>query len=306
MDYFKIDQFATMKYTLTLLAFLLMGTIGKAQEETYTKSINDWHQARAEYLKTPNGWLNLEGLFWLHKGVNTFGKTSKADCHYNNAEFPAILGSFIYEGDSVVWQNEKGQAIKINNREFTTTTPVTVFTANEHAAVMDWSHFSWVVIKREDKVGIRFRNYNAKTLTEFKGLTYFPVNIQWKVKAKLVKPAQDFLMISNIIGQTTAQKNAGKLVFTVAGKEYSLDAIDEGGKTLFIAFADQTTGNTTYGSGRFIDVEMPDAEGNTYIDFNKAYNPPCAFTAFATCPLPPAQNRLSITINAGEKKYGHH
>jgi uncharacterized protein (DUF1684 family) len=112
-------------------------------------------------------------------------------------------------------------------------------------------------------------------------------------------------MISNILGQTTALKSAGILHFTIDGKNYSLEATDEG-KSLFIAFADLTTGATTYGSGRFIDVEKPDATGYTYIDFNKAYNPPCAFTAFATCPLPPKQNRLSLAILAGEKKYGHH
>lgn len=295
-----------MKNTFSLALLLLISCVGFAQEDGYTKSINDWHQARAEYLKKPNGWLNLEGLFWLHKGVNTFGKSNTADCHYDNAEFPALLGSFIYEGDSVSWKNEKGQSIKINNNIFSTQGPVTVFNQNGMNAQMDWSHFSWVVIKREDKIGIRFRNYNAKTLTDFHGLSYFPVAAEWKVKAKLIQPTQDFLMISNIIGQTTAQKNAGKFVFSIQGVAYSLDAIDEGGKTLFIAFADKTTGNTTYGAGRFIDVEKPDAEGNTYIDFNKAYNPPCAFTPFATCPLPPPQNRLSLNIEAGEKNYGHH
>jgi uncharacterized protein (DUF1684 family) len=295
-----------MKKIISLALFLFLSFVGFAQEDGYTKSINDWHQARAEYLKKPKGWLNLEGLFWLHKGVNTFGKSRTADCFYDNAAFPAILGSFIYEGDSVSWKNEKGQSIKIDNNPYTIERPVTVFKTNGISAEMDWSNFSWVVIKREDKIGIRFRNYKAKTLTDFHGLSYFPVNIQWKVKAKLVQPTQDFLMISNIIGQTTAQKNAGKLVFSVDGNTYSLDAIDEGDKTLFVAFADKTTGNTTYGAGRFIDVEKPDAEGNTFIDFNKAYNPPCAFTPFATCPLPPSQNRLQLNIEAGEKNYGHH
>ena len=113
-------------------------------------------------------------------------------------------------------------------------------------------------------------------------------------------------MITNVLGQTTPTKNAGKLVFTVQNQQYTLDVIDEGGKQLFIVFADQTSGKTTYGAGRFIDIQKPDAAGNTVIDFNLAYNPPCAFTPFATCPLPPVQNRLPFEIPVGEKNYGHH
>ena len=117
---------------------------------------------------------------------------------------------------------------------------------------------------------------------------------------------ESFLMIANVLGQQVASKNAGKLLFTFENKQYSLDVIDEGDNLLFITFADATSGKTTYGAGRFIEVPKADANGNTVIDFNLAYNPPCAFTAFATCPLPPPQNRLSIAITAGEKNFGHH
>jgi uncharacterized protein (DUF1684 family) len=289
-------------FILTILLFIFK--VGKTQNESYWQSIKDWHVARYNYLKAPDGWLNLEGLFWLHPGVNSFGSSSKADAHYENSNFPSILGYFILQGDSVLWKNEVGQTILIDKQAYKSTAPVTVFTTKDVNAVMDFANFSWIVIKREDKIGIRFRNYDAALLKTFTGLNYFPTQTKWRVKAKLEKPAQDFIMISNILGQTTALKSAGILHFTIDGKNYSLEATDEG-KSLFIAFADLTTGATTYGSGRFIDVEKPDATGYTYIDFNKAYNPPCAFTAFATCPLPPKQNRLSLAILAGEKKYGH-
>jgi uncharacterized protein (DUF1684 family) len=291
------------------LSILLIATIlileSKAQDSTYIKTINQWHANRIESLKKPNGWLNLEGLFWLHKGKNVFGKANGADCHYTNAAFPDQLGCFIYEGDSVVWQSET-QSIQINKQATTIGNSYLVFDVQEKAKTMDWSHFSWVVIKREDKIGIRFRNLKAQTLLKFKGIERFQVQPSWKLKAKLVQPTQDFLMITNIIGQTTASKNAGKLIFEKEGQSYSLDVIDEGGPNLFIVFADQTSGVSTYGAGRFVEIPKPDSEGNTEIDFNKAYNPPCAFTAFATCPLPPKQNRLSLKIEAGEKNYGHH
>jgi uncharacterized protein (DUF1684 family) len=279
-----------------------------AQSKALTDSVNNWHKKRIDYLKRDNGWLNLEGLFWLHKGENTFGSAAGVDCHYQNALFPAQLGSFIYEGDSVVWKNASSNTITINKKPTTKEQSYKVFSAggNDSDRVMDYGQFSWVIIKREDKVGVRFRNLKANTLLTFKSIERFSVSENWKLKAKLVQPAQDFLMITNVLGQTTPSKNAGTLHFQKGGIEYTLDVIDEGGPTLFIVFADQTSGISTYGAGRFIDVPKPDKDGNTEIDFNIAYNPPCAFTAFATCPLPPMQNRLALKIEAGEKNYGHH
>jgi hypothetical protein len=295
-----------MKKIVFLLLSLLSFQLIQAQDKEYVQSVNQWHQMRIDYLKKPDGWLNLEGLFWLHKGRNSFGSNSMVDCHYDNKDFPALLGSFIYEGDSVIWENGKTDAIEIDHVKAALGKSYKVFDAQGQASEMDWEQFNWVVIKREDKVGIRFRNLKAKTLLSFTDIERFPIQSKWHIKAKLVQPVQDFLMITNVLGQTVSSKNAGKLLFEIEGKSFSLDVIDENGPTLFIVFADQSSGKTTYGAGRFIDIPKPDKDGNTEIDFNNAYNPPCAFTPFATCPLPPKQNRLPISIEAGEKNYGHH
>jgi uncharacterized protein (DUF1684 family) len=293
------------KLIFTLFTFVLFQQV-QAQDKAYIQSVNDWHQMRIDYLKKPDGWLNLEGLFWLKKGKNSFGSDAKANCHYDNKDFPALLGNFIYQGDSVIWENGNTHVITLDKVKAVAGQSYKVFDNKGKETVMDWKQFSWVVIKREDKVGIRFRNLKAKTLLNFKDIERFPIQAKWHIQAKLVQPAQNFLMITNVLGQTVSSKNAGKLVFEIEGKSFSLDVIDENGPTLFIVFADQTSGKTTYGAGRFIDIPKPDKNGNTSIDFNNAYNPPCAFTAFATCPLPPEQNRLSISIEAGEKNYGHH
>jgi len=293
------------KLIFTLLTIVLFQQV-QAQDKAYIQSLNDWHKMRIDYLKKPDGWLNLEGLFWLKKGKNSFGSDAKANCHYDNKDFPALLGNFIYQGDSVIWENGKTDVITLDKVKAVAGQSYKVFDNKGKETVMDWKQFSWVVIKREDKVGIRFRNLKAKTLLNFKDIERFPIQAKWHIQAKLIQPAQNFLMITNVLGQTVSSKNAGKLVFEIEGKSFSLDVIDENGPTLFIVFADQTSGKTTYGAGRFIDIPKPDKNGNTSIDFNNAYNPPCAFTAFATCPLPPEQNRLSISIEAGEKNYGHH
>ena len=301
-----------MKNCVSLFIGILVCTSSFSQSKNaYEQSINDWHNYRIEELKKPNGWLNLEGLFWLHKGKNTFGQAQGSDCRYINPSpadvyFPSHLGDFIYEGDSVVWVSNGKDVVKVNNQIVAPNGRALVFKDKLGIFKNDYKQFSWNIIKREDKVGVRFRNLKAKDLLTFKDVDRFAIDSQWRFKAVLVQPVQDFLMITNVLGQTTPTKNAGKLVFTVQNQQYTLDVIDEGGKQLFIVFADQTSGKTTYGAGRFIDIQKPDAAGNTVIDFNLAYNPPCAFTPFATCPLPPVQNRLPFEIPVGEKNYGHH
>lgn len=281
----------------------------------YKQSIEKWHRNRIADLKTPNGWLNLAGLFWLHKGVNTFGDNKNNDCVYENPDpsnvfFPDYLGNFIFEGDSVIWESLDKYMVMVNNQNIPFRSKVCVFNGKGLSSEMSWTmsghSFSWTIIKREDKIGVRFRDLKSSNVLLFKGIDRFAVNEKWKIKAILNPPIQSQLMIMNVLGQNTATKNAGKLFFQIEGKEYSLDVIDEGGPQYFITFADATSGKTTYGAGRFIELPKPDAKGNTEIDFNKAYNPPCAFTAFATCPLPPVQNRLPIAVTAGEKNYGHH
>jgi len=293
---------------LILFSLAIFGPVN-AQKNFYLEELKQWDGARIAALKDPNGWLNLEGLFWFKKGVNSFGSASTNDLVYDNAAFPKHLGDFIYENGQVFWKDANTAKITIKDSAGIVVSnygALNLLTATEGKYTSQWKDFAWIVIQREDKVGVRFRNLKAKTLLEFKGIERFLVDAKWRIKAKVIPQNQNPLMIMNVLGQNTAQKHGGQLVFEIDGKSYRLDAIDEGGVRLFVAFADETSGKTTYGSGRFIELDRPDAEGFTYIDFNKAYNPPCAFTEFATCPLPPPQNRLSIAIPAGEKKYGHH
>ena len=300
------------KYTIpSILTFLFLTilTSTKAQTNFDVAELKKWDAERIAALKQPDGWLNLEGLFWLKKGANSFGSSKENELVYDNAAFPKHLGDFIYEDGKVYWKDAATEKITIKDNAglvVANAETLNLLTATEGDYISQWKDFLWVVIKREDKVGVRFRNLKAKTLLEFKGIERFPVDPKWRVKAKVIPQNQNPLMIMNVLGQNTAQKHGGQLVFDIEGTTYRLDAIDEGGVRLFVTFADATSGKTTYGSGRFIELDKPDADGYTYIDFNKAYNPPCAFTEFATCPLPPPQNRLSIAIPAGEKKYGQH
>ena len=174
---------------------------------------------------------------------------------------------------------------------------------------------SYEVIKRSDvsgdKFGIRVKDTASEARKNFKGLDYFPINPAFRVVAHFepYKPAKK-IAITNVLGMTSQETAPGALVFKLQGKVFRIDPIwdmsDPEPRNLFIIFKDATSGKETYAAARYMYAHPPDASGNTIVDFNKSYNPPCVFTHFATCPLPPPQNRLPIRIEAGEKKYAGH
>jgi uncharacterized protein (DUF1684 family) len=162
------------------------------------------------------------------------------------------------------------------------------------------------VIKRGERYGIRLKDPESEYRRNFRGLEYFPPNDAYRITARFV-PEPRKIPILNIIGQTESNDSPGYALFTLNGQELRLRPILEepDAKTLFFVFRDQTAGKETYPAGRFLDTDLP-RDGQVILDFNKAYNPPCAFTPYATCPLPPQENRLAVRIEAGEKKYGNH
>lgn len=292
---------------LLLAPAILSGMIAMGQDHNaYDQSINNWHKERVESLKKENGWLNLVGLHWLKPGRNTFGSAAGNDIVFPKGTIPASAGYFELSADNTVTLvSNPGVNIKVNNQPVINR--VIFHKDSLRAPVVAYENLRWTIIKRDDKIGIRLRDLQSPGITSFKGIDRFTIDPDFKVEATLEnKTFPDRISITNVLGQTSLQKSAGKLSFAIHGKTYSLDALDEGGPDLFIIFGDSTNRTESYPSGRFLSVSRPDANGKTVIDFNKAYNPPCAFTDFATCPLPPPQNRLPVAITAGEKKYGEY
>jgi uncharacterized protein (DUF1684 family) len=160
------------------------------------------------------------------------------------------------------------------------------------------------VIERGGRLALRVKHADADSRLRFTGLDYWPGGRDWQVAARFVPhPPGKTLPVANIIGTIDQIPNPGAVTFERDGKPYRIEALDEGGDTLFLVFADRTSGHGSYGAGRFLDAPRPDAQGHLVLDFNQAYNPPCAFTLFATCPLPPPENRLDLAITAGERAY---
>ena len=291
------------KIVLYIAAILFTGIAVTAQT-AYQKGIENWKQKRIEFLRSENGWLNLAGLYWLQEGKSSFGSGDDVQLKFPKGSINENAGYFELKGTTVTIYINESTDIKVNGRSVKKA--IVFSTDSSSASVLTSGSLKWSISKREDKIGIRLRDLNSPLVKEFEGTARFGTDSLWRIKAylkKAEKPANVF--ITNIIGQTNAQSSPGKLFFTYAGKEYVLDALEEEHQ-LFIVFGDATSGKETYAAGRFLYADIPGADGITFLDFNKAYNPPCAFTNYATCPLPPKQNILPFAITAGEKTYGHH
>ena len=251
----------------------------------YESEIQQWRADRAAALKADDGWLSLAGLFWLHDGATSFGADQGNDIALPDG--PAHSGVFEFHAGKVTLA---GKELKQNGA----------------APAATVGRVKLYVIRRSDKVGIRVRDPQSDARRNFHGLEYYPIRPEYRIEAQWVPEARD-LPILNMLGQTEPQPSPGYAVFHIHGQEYKLRPYIEepGDKQLFYVFRDQTAGKETYGAGRFFYSDFP-SNGHVVLDFNKAYNPPCAFTPYATCPLPPAENRLAVRIEAGELKYGDH
>ena len=295
-----------MKKCFVLMLALSAGLFSFSQSSTsYAKEIEQWTVGRYASLRdTESGWLNLTGLYWLKQGTNSFGTDAKNSIVYPKGSIVPFAGTLELNGTTVTLKAQKGVALKANNQPISSGVIFSVDTANN--PVLSYGTLHWTIIKREDKIGIRLRDDNSPVLTHFKGIERFETDAAWRLTAILKEPLfPTTIPVKNVLGQTVNMKLMGKLIFTINHTIYSLDAVEEG-EELFVIFGDATNAKTTYGAGRFLYTNKPDASGKTVIDFNKAFNPPCAFTAFATCPLPPEQNVLPVAITAGEKNFGQH
>jgi uncharacterized protein len=270
---------------VTRLLLLALPAMALAAVSAFQSEIAEWRRERETSLKADGGWLTVAGLFWLHEGANTFGRDASSAIALPDG--PARAGTFELHGDKVTVTMD-GQTRAI---------------AHDTADVAKVGRLSLFVIKRGERYGIRLKDPDSEYRRGFHGIEYYPPDESYRVTAKWVA-APRRVPILNILGQTEESENPGYAEFRLNGKELRLYPILEepDAKELFYIFRDGTTGKETYPAGRFLYSAMP-KDGAVTLDFNKAYNPPCAFTPHATCPLPPKENYLTVRIEAGEKKY---
>jgi hypothetical protein len=258
----------------------------------HRKDVEQWQENRATKLKGEDNWLSLIGLFWLNDGNNVITLPKK--------DTPPIR--LVRAGEIVTL--EAASTMTIEGKPIGGPVTLQNDAAQNGPTIVQMGTVRFNVIKRGDRLGLRVKDSEAETRTNFQGLDYYPIDPKYRVEARFEAyhpPKQ--IPIDDVTGMRSVNISPGKLTFTLEGKEYSIDPVLEtGSDELFIIFRDATSRDETYQAGRYLYAPMP-KDGKTFIDFNKAYNPPCAFTPFATCPLPPPQNRLPVRIEAGEKRY---
>lgn len=277
----------------------LLATLSFASAET-APDLEHWRAQRLEELKAADGWLSLVGRHWLKEGSQTVG-TAKTNALVL-AKGPAVLGTIVWDKPSGIVSLALNPEVHASVEGKPTGDTVSFSASEEQPTLVQVDTVSLQVITRGDRKVLRVKDSAAETRTHFAGLEYFPEDPAWKIEARweAFSPPRT-LQIQNIVGSVTAETVPGKAVFEYKGETYELWPIQlKGEESLFFVLSDQTSGQETYGGGRFLYADQP-KNGKVLLDFNRAINPPCALTPFAACPLPPAQNRLKIRIAAGEK-----
>ncbi|HEX5474811.1 MAG TPA: DUF1684 domain-containing protein [Vicinamibacterales bacterium] len=270
---------------------------------SYRAEIEQYRRARVAELTADDGWLTVAGLFWLKAGANTAGSDPRSGIVLP-AKAPRRIGVFTFDNAAVTFHAAPGVRVTAGDM------PVTVFTfdpGKDDDSAIRVGDLTMFVIRRGRRLAVRMRDQESDARRRFRGLEYFPIRPEYRVVARFVAyRTPKHLPIPNVLGETVDMEAPGYVEFVLHGRTWRLEPVYETAehKDLFFIFKDGTSGHGTYGAGRFLHADLP-RNGKVVVDFNKAYNPPCAFTAFATCPLPPRQNQLPIGIEAGELNYRH-
>jgi uncharacterized protein (DUF1684 family) len=288
------------KSTVALAASLLLAS-GMASaappDAAYQKDYEKWKTELADDLK--QNWLPLAGLFWLKPGDNTFGTDEHNALVFSKG--PAKAGVFELQGKDVTMKLTPEAHAVVAGKAVATTTKLIPDTA-ENTTLVELGSLRFHVIVRGERIGIRVKDTESPAVANFRGLTFFPPDLNFRVVAKWEpSDGKKTVDVPNVLGDVTSTPVSGTAVFKIDGEEVRLtDLGEDPAKGLFFVFNDLTSKTDTYPGGRFLYTD-PVVNGTVVLDFNRAHNPPCAVTAYATCPLAPKENRLPMSIPAGEK-----
>jgi hypothetical protein len=296
-----------MELMTTALGLALLTGSGAfaAGDEAYRAEVLKWRAEREARLTAEGGWLTVAGLFWLEDGDNRFGTDPAGDIVLPPGSAPQKAGSFELKDGRVVVALRPEARATIGGKPASFVSTMRPDTAGA-PDVLEMGALSMHVIRRGDRYGIRLKDRDAAARKAFTGLKWFEVKEDYRVEARWVEyPQPKPIKVPNVLGYSEAMPSPGYAEFTLGGKVVRVDGVleDPRADELFFIVRDQTSGRETYGAGRFLYADLP-KEGKVLLDFNKAYNPPCAFTPYATCPLPPPQNWMPVRVEAGEMAYG--
>lgn len=292
----------TASLTFFLLLFIPLEVTAQT-ESTYEDQIKEWRQSRNERLASDNGWMTLVGLEWLNEGENTVGSDPSSSAKIPGG--PADWGTLFLDGDELRFVPAAETDVTVNDEKVVEA--VLVADNQGTPSVVRSGDLSFYVLFRES-YGLRIKDRKAPALLSFSSVPVYPIQPDWRFDARFI-PAEEgqTIEIANVLGHLSPTPVYGYAEFERDGKTYRLLGLgDENSESMWFLFADRTSGKETYGAGRFLYSDGLPENGRVVVDFNKAYNPPCAFNDYSTCPLPPQENRLDLVVTAGEKDYHSH
>jgi uncharacterized protein len=285
-----------MSRKLIFVVLFALALFGASSGESYRKEVEAWRTKHQAALAKDYGWLTVVGLDWLKEGENRVGADPTSEVPLPPGSAPHKVATIAWHAGKAVLHPEPGVPLMLSGK------PAKETTLREDTDILAINHLQFFLILRGDRAGIRLKDNDSAARKHFQGLTWYPVDPTWRIEAKFTAwPSPHTLIFHNTIGQEEHEPSPGYVTFQRDGREFRLEPMLDDGE-LFFVIRDQTSGKTTYGASRFLYTEQA-KNGVVVLDFNKAENPPCAFTAYATCPLPSPQNRLALAVNAGEKKY---
>jgi len=297
--------------TIALVAAVLLGVLlppplpAGDDDNGWEAELEAWRQRRLDGLQREDGWLSLVALTWLEPGISTLGSDPDSWVVLPEGKAPPLTARIALE-DGVAWlEPVPGVALSHDGQPVSGRLELVPDSAEHGPTVVELGDLLFYAIERDGRVGIRAKDRQSPVRLGFEGIERFPADSAWRIPARFEEnPPGTTLAIANVAGMLIDEPSWGTLVFEVGGESYRLAVVARpGDDSLFVIFADATTGVETYGAGRYLYTEAPDAAGRVTIDFNRAYNPPCVFTPYATCPLPPRQNHLPFRLEAGEKSW---
>jgi uncharacterized protein (DUF1684 family) len=295
-----MKRFALTPASASAVSLFCLASSVSAGDDSYRDEIAHWRQQRVDSLKADDGWLTVSGLFWLKPGETKIGSDPSNDVLLP-ARTPATLGTLELAGEKVSFHPDPGANVTRNGMPFKGGEIRS--DAGGRADTLALGDVKLILLKRGDRFALRLKDNQSPLRASFAGLRWFPPREDWRIEARFVPfPSPTTLMMDTIVGSSDAAQSPGYVEFEREGKTYKLQAIGQNNGSLWFVFRDRTSGQTTHGGARQLDADAP-KNGVVVLDFNKATNLPCAYIPYATCPLAPPQNRLSLAIEAGELKY---
>ena len=294
-------RFLPGSWLVAIVLLQLTPATAAAQDHEYQAAQETWRAEREARLVADDGWLTITGLHFLRNGENTFGASPVNDLVVPQG--PDVAGVFEVRGQEVFVRAIQGHTLSVDGQPLAASKLYPTGHDEDEPRTVQIGDVTLWVHRSGDRLAIRMRDLNSEIRKTFAGLTWFAVDSRYRVRARFVPHDEPITVtLPNILGDIEPFTSHGSVTLTVNGHELTMLPVTSEERLWFI-FRDMTSGAETYPAARFLYADAPDEDGWTTVDFNRAYNPPCAFNPYTTCPLPPQPNRLRVRIEAGEKNY---